>query len=55
MTNTQECFKPHPTAHLVTGLGLGLILGGLGLTGGIWVVAGLILIVASFVWHFSIK
>ena len=42
-----ECFKKHPTAHLVTGVGLGLLAGSLftGLAGQTGMIAGVVLVV----------
>lgn len=53
MIAMQECFKLHPTLHLVTGLGLGFLLA-------VWVpglanvALGLILIVVSVGAHFFV-
>ena len=56
MPSMAECTKTHPNLHLVTGVGLGLLLVA-------WVpalaenlvVLGLVLVVASVVGHFFVK
>lgn len=52
-----DCMKPHPTLHLVKGIGVGLLLAGLftGLGGQTGVVLGIVLIVGALAAHWFVK
>ena len=52
----KECMKPHALAHLVTGLGVGLVLVGLiPALGANALLLGIIALVAGIAWDYSVN